>query len=152
MTPNRIIVGLTGRAWGGVAELTEARLLDAHIVIGSMYVDRASFEQDRPVRMFDGRVEIGRSIADAPALCLRFVGDGSPGCVTRDQVMTAVRVCAMWRATYRGERGKLPFEAADEIRRGEHRFDIEGFRGLVINWEQSNRAMREYPSKHSVAT
>lgn len=147
--PKRIVVDLTGRAWGGVLELSHDGPVEAHVLIGSMYTDHSAFEAQSPLRMLDGRVELGRPVsANDKALSLVFVADGTPGSVTRDQTMTAVRVCALWRSKYRGERGKIPIEPSDDVASGRYRFDVDRFRALVVNWEDSNRMMREYPSKH----
>lgn len=148
--PGRIVVSLTGRAWGGAVDVFRAGD-HVHLVVGSMFIDEGSFHAGDALRMLDGRIEIGAPVrANDRELRIALVADGTPGSVTRDQVMTAVRVCALWRTKYRGERGRIPIHPSSEIERGDHRFDMDGFRGLVTNWESSNRAMREYPSRHAV--
>lgn len=147
--PRRIVIELTGRAWGGILELMRGDER-THLLIGSMYTDESAHAAGDALRMLDGRVEIGRPVgANDRDLLLALVADGTPGCVTRDQVMTAVRICALWRSRYRGERGRIPIHPSPEIERGDHRFDMERFRELVVNWENSNRAMREYPSRYA---
>ena len=121
------------------------------MIIGSVFTDKSSFDTRQPLRMLDGRVEIGKPIsANDRALQIMFVSDGSPGGITRDQAMTAVRVCALWRNRYRNERGRISIEAGERIVAGLYHFDMEKFRALVRNWEESQRFMREYPSKHSL--
>ena len=149
--PRRIVIDMTGRPWGGALELSQVGPLDAHIVIGSMFTDKSAFDSQSPLRMLDGRVEVGAPVsANEASLHIAFVADGKPGSVTRDQVMTAVRICALWRSKYRGERGKIPIEVSADILAGRFAFDVEKFRLLVQNWESSNRTMREYPSKHAM--
>jgi hypothetical protein len=149
IAPRRIVVGLTGKRWGGVAQLVaENPLLRAHVVIGSPYPHEST---DEAQRSLDGRVEIGAEPTERDDhLLLLMVSDGTPGSVTREQIMTAVRICAMWRGQYRGDRGKIPLQPTKEIESGEHFFDIDALRSLLHNWEQSRHSMRGFPSRYAV--
>ena len=64
----QIVIHRSGRAWGGVLEISQEHVASGlpsighHVVIGSMFPTRVSYDSGSPLRVLDGRVEIGRAV------------------------------------------------------------------------------------------
>lgn len=158
----RIFIHLSGHDHGGVLEIEREHIaaglpgIGFHAVIGSGIPTEHWATSAQPSRLYDARIEVGRSMGEIPQLSvgldrrMGFDGTSLALCIvastrskiSRRQSQVAAQICSGWKWEYRiREDMILP---SPEIESGAHQFDMDEFRELVRHWERSSRIMRQF--------